>query len=155
MPWCVVCSPLLIGCDLTQIDDFTMGLLTNDEVLETNQDELGAAAARVRNAAGYEVWAKPMSDGSLVFALMNPTRFEQSATVDFASLGLEGEWLVRDLWRQKDLGLYVKSFTDTVPPHATTLVRFFPKAGGRLREGMTDIRMNAVYSRFDQSVRVK
>ena len=148
--WCVVCSPLLIGCDLTQIDDFTMGLLTNDEVLETNQDELGAAAARVRNAAGYEVWAKPMSDGSLVFALMNPTRFEQSATVDFASLGLEGEWLVRDLWRQKDLGLYVKSFTDTVPPHATTLVRFFPKAGGRLREGMTDIRMNAVYSRFDR-----
>ena len=148
--WCVVCSPLLLGCDLTQLDDFTLSLLTNDEVLETSQDELGAAAARVYQTGNAELWAKPMSDGSLVFALVNMSSRDQAITVDFASLGLEGEWLVRDLWRQKDLGLYVKSFSDTVPPHATTLVRFFPKAGGRLREGMTDVRMNSVYYRFDR-----
>ncbi len=39
--WCLLCSPLLIGCDMTQLDDFTLNLLTNDEVLEVNQDPLG------------------------------------------------------------------------------------------------------------------
>ena len=31
--WCLLSSPLLIGCDLTRLDDFTLNLLTNDEVL--------------------------------------------------------------------------------------------------------------------------
>lgn len=39
--WCLLCSPLLIGCDLTKLDDFTLSLLSNDEVLEVNQDPLG------------------------------------------------------------------------------------------------------------------
>ncbi|HEX4645662.1 MAG TPA: NPCBM/NEW2 domain-containing protein, partial [Verrucomicrobiae bacterium] len=36
--WCLLCSPLLIGCDMTKLDDFTLNLLTNDEVLEVSQD---------------------------------------------------------------------------------------------------------------------
>ena len=38
--WCLLASPLLIGCDMTQLDEFTLGLLTNDEVLDVNQDPL-------------------------------------------------------------------------------------------------------------------
>ncbi len=45
--WCLLCSPLLIGCDMTQMDDFTFSLLTNDEVLDVSQDALGKQAARV------------------------------------------------------------------------------------------------------------
>ena len=45
--WCLLGSPLLIGCDMAQLDDFTLGLLTNDEVLEVNQDPLGKQAARL------------------------------------------------------------------------------------------------------------
>ncbi|MBO7653574.1 MAG: hypothetical protein J6U40_01515 [Kiritimatiellae bacterium] len=41
-----------------------------------------------------------MSDGSLVFALYNTYLLDTRITIDFASLGLEGHWLVRDLWRQ-------------------------------------------------------
>ena len=43
--WCLLAAPLLIGCDMAQLDDFTLGLLTNDEVLEVNQDPLGKQAA--------------------------------------------------------------------------------------------------------------
>ena len=39
--WCLLSSPLLIGCDLSQLDPFTLNLLTNDEVLAVNQDPLG------------------------------------------------------------------------------------------------------------------
>ncbi len=59
--WCLLCSPLLIGCDMTQLDDFTLSLLTNDEVLEVNQDPLGKQAARVaqgrrRSKSGPRTW---------------------------------------------------------------------------------------------------
>ncbi len=56
--WCLLAAPLLIGCDLTQMDDFTLGLLTNDEVLAVDQDPLGKQATRVKEdpAAGVEVW---------------------------------------------------------------------------------------------------
>src|SRR6185369_2935755 len=45
--WSLLCSPLLIGCDLTKLDDFTLNLLTNDEVLEVSQDPKGEQAHRV------------------------------------------------------------------------------------------------------------
>ena len=150
--WCILCSPLLIGCDMTRIDDFTMSLLTNDEVLETNQDPLGAAAARVAQDGTREVWAKPMSDGSLVFALYNRGPRDERISVDFAALGLEGQWRVRDLWRQKDLGTFAGQYTAEVWPHATTLVRLFPAdASSRLVPGLRDIRDNATYLHFERT----
>ena len=146
--WSILCSPLLIGCDLTQLDDFTRSLLSNDEVLETNQDELGAQAACVARGPRAEIWAKPMSDGSLVFALFNTSLLVTRVTVDFDSLGLEGRWRVRDLWRQKDLGVYSRQYGEEVLSHATQLVRLFPEAEAGLRKGLRDVRDNAVYMMY-------
>ena len=148
--WAILSAPLLIGCDLAALDEFTFSLLSNDEVIEVNQDELGLQAARIAEGPRGEIWGKPMSDGSLVFALVNdaPRPSPTLLKLDFASLGLEGRWKVRDLWRQADLGEFEGKFECEVPGHATTLVRLFPAAGGRLREGLRDIRDNAVYGTF-------
>ena len=148
--WSILCSPLLIGCDLTKLDEFTMSLLTNAEVIETNQDELGAQAALVAKGPRAQVWAKPMSDGSFVFALFNTAEDATRISIDYESLGLEGEWLVRDLWRQKDEGIFALKYSAEVPEHATHLVRLFPKSGARLADGVTDIRMNSVYIQFEE-----
>ena len=125
-----------------------MSLLTNDEVLETSQDELGAQAACVARGPRAEIWAKPMSDGSLVFALFNTFVAPTRVTVDFASLGIEGRWRVRDLWEQKDLGVFSSAYFADVPAHATRLVRLFPEPGAGLRKGLGDIRDNAVYMMY-------
>ena len=140
--WAILCSPLLIGCDLTDLDEFTLSLLTNDEVIEVNQDELGAQAAKLKDDTKSEIWAKPMSDGSIVMALLNKTRRSQKVNIvaDLKSFGLEGRWLARDLWRQQDIGIFSQTYSCEVPGHATQLVRFFPKPDGRLKEGLTDIR---------------
>ena len=60
--WSLLAAPLLIGCDMTKFDDFTLSLLTNDEVLAVNQDPLGKQATRVKDdpAAGVEIWARPL-----------------------------------------------------------------------------------------------
>jgi len=148
--WCMLCSPLLIGCDLTKLDDFTLSLLTNDEVIETNQDPLGAQAGLVASGPRGEVWAKPMADGSYALALVNIARKMTTVSADFAALGLEGKWRVRDLWRQRDLGIYGAEYACDVPPLATQLVRLFPETGAGLRKGLTDIRLNGYYRLREQ-----
>ena len=124
--WCLFCSPLLIGCDMTQLDAFTLNLLTNDEVLEVNQDPLGRAASRVHMDETYEVWTKAMSDGSTVAGFVSRDIFPAEITVSLADIGLPGGYRVRDLWRQKDLGAMRGVYRTELPGHACTLLRFYP-----------------------------
>jgi alpha-galactosidase len=123
--WCLLTAPLLIGCDMTQLDDFTLSLLSNDEVIEVDQDPLGKQASRVSKNGDLEVWAKDMEDGSKAVGLFN--RGETAATIEvkFSDLGISGRHRVRDLWRQKDLGKFRQSFSALVPPHGVMLVRIW------------------------------
>ncbi len=124
--WCLLCSPLLIGCDLTQLDEFTLNLLTNDEVLEINQDPLGEQATRVAMDGYLEVWARRMEDGSIAAGLFNRDEVEKSVTAKWSDLNAKGKVRVRDLWRQKDLGTFEDSFETPVPRHGVVLIRLFP-----------------------------
>jgi alpha-galactosidase len=126
--WCLLSAPLLIGCDMTQLDAFTTNLLSNDEVLEVDQDPLGKQAARVSKEGDVEVWAKPMEDGSLAVGIFNRGEWDAKATAKWSDLGISGARKVRDLWRQKDLGTFPDAFTATVPRHGVALVRVFPTA---------------------------
>ena len=124
--WCLLTSPLLLGCDLTKLDDFTLGLLTNDEVLEVNQDPLGKQAVRVAKDGDLEVWAKDMEDGSKAVGLFNRGYLATDVTVKWSDLGLSGKQRVRDLWRQKDLGDFGDAFSTKVPRHGVSLIRVWP-----------------------------
>jgi alpha-galactosidase len=121
--WCLLDSPLLIGCDMSHLDEFTKSLLSNDEVLDVNQDELGRQAARVAKSGDLEVWAKEMADGSKAVGLFNRGNDFTKVEVKWSDLGLAGKHRVRDLWRQKDLGEFEGSFSGTVARHGVLLVR--------------------------------
>ena len=132
--WCLLNSPLLIGCDLTQLDDFTLNLLKNNEVIAVNQDPLGKQASRVKPTDDFQVFAKPMEDGSLAVGLFNTSLKPQHITVAWSDLGLSGKCRVRDLWRQKDLCEQTTSYSADVFPHGVCLIRVIPldtKAAGR------------------------
>jgi alpha-galactosidase len=121
--WCLLCSPLLIGCDMTQMDNFTLSLLTNDEVLDVSQDPLGKQAARVSRDGDLEVWAKDMEDGSKAVGLFNRGIWKSEIKIRWSDLGLKGKQIVRDLWRQKNLGTYKDEFKVAVPRHGVVLVK--------------------------------
>lgn len=127
--WCLLCSPLLIGCDLTQLDDFTMNLLTNDEVLEVNQDPLGRQASRVAQDGMLEVWAKPMEDGSTAVGLFNRDETPKTVVAKWSDLKLSGPMRVRDLWRQQDVGVFAGQYGAEIPRHGVMLMRLFPTEG--------------------------
>jgi alpha-galactosidase len=121
--WCLLSAPMLIGCDLTQLDAFTLGLLSNDEVLDVDQDALGRPAACVAKESPLEVWAKDLEDGSKAVGLFNRGYRAATVTAKWADLRLNGKQKVRDLWRQKDMGTFGGEFKAEVPRHGVVLLK--------------------------------
>ena len=121
--WAMVCSPLLLGCDLTKLDGFTRSLLVNDEVIAISQDRLGRPARRIRHEDGESVWTRPLADGSWAVALVNRSPVAHEISVDFAEIGASQHCRVFDCWRQKCEGKHALRYAACVPPHATKLVR--------------------------------
>ncbi len=119
--WSLLAAPLLIGCDISRMDDFTLNLLTNDEVLAINQDPAGIQATRVLSESGYQVWMKPLADGSYAVGIFNVTEEDLTIDLSFSAIGLEGSWKVMDAWRQKDQGIH-STFSSRVPSHGVTLL---------------------------------
>jgi len=123
--WCMLSAPLLIGCDLERLDPFTLGLLTNDEVIALNQDALGSQATRLATTGAVDIFVKDLEDGSQALGFFN--RGDQEKTVVFnklARVGLKGSYHVRDLWRQKDLEDATKGcITAKIAPHGAVLLK--------------------------------
>jgi alpha-galactosidase len=128
--WCLLSAPLLIGCDMTQLDPFTLNLLENDEVLAVDQDPLGKEAVTVAKNGETCVYAKDLEDGSKAVGLFNLGETETRVQINWSDLGLAGKLQVRDLWRQKDIGKFKNSFRATVPRHGVVLVRVWQSSSG-------------------------
>jgi alpha-galactosidase len=123
--WCLLSAPLLLGCDLAQLDDFTCSLLTNDEVLAIDQDALGISATRIGGEGELAVYAKTLEDGSMAVGLFNlgPNEAIVTAHWEDLKLGKNQQMLVRDSWRQKDQGSFAGKFEAKVASHGAVLVK--------------------------------
>ncbi|MFH0991185.1 MAG: hypothetical protein V1799_14350 [bacterium] len=124
--WCILSAPLIFSGDMTRLDEFTLSLLTNDEVIEVDQDPLGKPGKRVAKEEDQEVWVKEMEDGSKAVGLFNRSEFNVKITAYWAVLGVSGKQSVRDLWRQKTLGVFSGQYSSMVPRHGVVLVRLWP-----------------------------
>jgi len=133
-------APLLIGCPIEQLDAFTLNLLTNDEVIEINQDPLGKHARLVKEENGVQIWLKPLEDGSYAVGLFNIAHFGESPEsyfhwgdekaigyqFDFSKIGLQGKFKLRDVWQQKDLGTFNQSWQTEIKHHGVVLLKMSP-----------------------------
>jgi alpha-galactosidase len=131
---------MLIGCPVERLDAFTLNLLTNDEVIAVNQDPLGKAGRLVKDDGQVQVWLKPLEDGSYAVGLFNiagygitPASYFRSGkelpinySFDFAAQGLKGKWKVRDLWRQKDLGVFSGKISTSIRYHGVSMFQLIP-----------------------------
>lgn len=124
--WCLLSAPLLLGCDLQKLDPFAFSLLSNDEVLALDQDALGQQATCVAVEGSIYIYAKELEDGAKAVGLFNVGPTAATATAHWSDLKLHGKQVVRDLWRQKELGRFEGQFTTMVPSHGVVLVRMEP-----------------------------
>ncbi len=126
--WSLFAAPLLIGCDMEKLDDFTLNLLTNDEVIEVNQDPLGKQATCQQTIGELRIYVKELEDGSSAVGFCNfGVETSDISYKDFDKIGLSGKYIVRDLWRQKEVSKVTTQGGELaikVPAHGVLLYKF-------------------------------
>jgi alpha-galactosidase len=121
--WALAPSPLMLGMNLPDNDDWTTAILTNPEVLAVNQDSLGKRARRMFGPPQIaETWMKQLSDGSFAVGFFNRTEKAVSVNFPWRNLGFLSAPAVRDLWLRQDLGRQ-KNFVADLPPHGCVLLK--------------------------------
>ena len=131
--WCIMSSPLLIGCNMSTIKERPLALLKNPELISLNQDPLGLQAYVVQHVGETYVLVKDILTlhGNIrAVALYNPSDREQEMCVCFSEVDLSGRVKVRDLFEHQDLGEMYGSLSVVVPPHGTRIYKL--EAEGRL-----------------------
>ena len=121
--WSLLASPLLIGCDLSQLEPFTLSLLTNTEVLDVNQDPLGKQAQRLIKDKNIQIWVKELEDGSKAVGIFNLGNVDEVYDLLFSSLGYPVVNEVRDVWRQTDILNITSSMRLNLPSHGVSFLR--------------------------------
>ena len=121
--WTLLASNMLIGCDIAQMDEFTLNLLCNNEVNAVNQDLLGQQADRVVEDGDLQIWARPLADGSRAIGIFNVGEKDLTVNLEkyFTLLGITKQQHARDLWRQRDL--QSSDLQWTIPTHGCEYIK--------------------------------
>jgi alpha-galactosidase len=73
--------------------------------------------------ATYQVIVKELEDGPKAVGLFNLTENDMKISVPWEALKINGKQTVRDVWRQKDIGVFSDKYESVVPPHGVVLVK--------------------------------
>ncbi len=120
--WCIARSPLIMGGDLTKLDDYTLSLLTNAEVIAVDQHSSGNR--QLFNRDGFIAWlADVPGSKDKYMALFNTKGAAAAAAVDVAALGLGDRVHVRDLWTHIDIGVVAGRFAPELSKHGAGMYR--------------------------------
>ena len=121
--WSMMRSPLMIGSNLPGLDEFTLSLLTNKDVIEINQNSTNG---REMYAKGDTIiWAAENQNGkSNYVAFFNHNdSISKILSVNLSDLGLNDSYSVYDIWKKEDLPDAKNGLTVEVAPHGTVLLR--------------------------------
>ncbi len=116
--WSIFRSPLMFGGNLPNTSDFTIGLISNKEVLEVNQNSWNNRPIKENDSE--KVWAAENSKGTYV-AFFNISEEEREIMISLEELNLQGSFCVRDLWAKEDLENISSKLTKKVPPHGAKM----------------------------------
>ena len=125
--WALMASPLVYSGDMAHLDEFTLNVLCNAEVIDLDQDSLGKQARIVRRTKDEFVLAKPLEDGSVAVGLFNLTKAPRTMEAGWDELQIKAGQRVRDVWRQKELGAASGRYSAMVAPHGVALIRLSAK----------------------------
>lgn len=122
--WCIMSSPLLIGCDLHDIKSNALELMQNEELIALNQNELGLQAYVVEKENDCYILVKDVEElygKKRAVAVYNPSNGTKTVSVNFSMLDLAGEVKARDLFERADAGTFTGEMSVTVPAHGTRI----------------------------------
>ena len=122
--WCMFSVPLVLGCDITQMNPETLELIKNPELLELNDDPLAKCATCINTLEDtVDLWfkkTKSYEGGDGAIALFNKSSEPVTVTVDLADICVSGKAILRDIIKREDVG-EVDKLTITIPGHDTVI----------------------------------
>lgn len=121
--WCIFRSPLMLGCELTDMDSWTRSLITNPEVLELLKKSRNAR--EVLRSYDLILWRAEDEEGNVYVAAFNIINWEDSFSISLDQLETEETVRIRDLWERKELGEAKGSFTVTLKAHEGKLFKLY------------------------------
>ncbi len=131
--WCIMGSPLMIGCDIRSANDSTKSLLQNQDLLAINQDPESRGAYRVRVEPQWFhedeafVLVKVLKNGDLAFGFFNFSDTNRELSLQFWDIGLpyasHMALSLYDCMEHKELGLFKERFAPTVAACDCVVVR--------------------------------
>ena len=124
--WCMLSSPLMIGCDLREMPASTLKLLTNRFLLGTSQNDLGLAAYVARREGDVYLLVKDADarfGRARQIAVFNAGDAERTVSVQFADVDLGGSVAAFDLLECVDIGAFENNLSVRVPAHGTRVLR--------------------------------
>lgn len=125
--WTMMRSPLMFGGDLCYNDEWTTGLITNEEVLQiTNSSHSNRQLYRDGDLIA---WTAVGEDGSFYLAHFNLGEEAADLSTDLSQLGLSGTYLVRDLWAKEDMETTNTGIITNVPAHGAVLMKLTRQEG--------------------------
>ncbi|MGD8194465.1 cell wall-binding repeat-containing protein [Herbiconiux sp. P18] len=134
--WALMASPLIAGNDITTMTDDTRSILTNTDIIAVNQDPNGIQATRIRDDGDVEVWAKPLSDGSVAVGLLNRGGGNVTISTTATEIGLAAaaNYTATDLYT-KAVSNTSGTVSASVPRHGLAIFRV--AAGAAENTGFT------------------
>ncbi|KAG4209006.1 hypothetical protein ERO13_A03G168200v2 [Gossypium hirsutum] len=119
--WAISKAPLLLGCDIRNMTQETIEIISNKEVIAVNQDSYGIQARKARMHGDEEIWVAPLSSYRTVVVILNRGSVRYSVTAFWEDMGLDPNTVVeaRDLWEHKTLkNRFVGNITTMLNPHS-------------------------------------
>jgi alpha-galactosidase len=150
--WCIMAAPLILGNDITTMNQATKDIILNKEVIAVDQDSAGIQGTKIKSTNGLDVWCKPLGSktgDTKAVALFNRNDNTAEITVNFADIGLSGEVHVRDLWAKTDKGLFTGSYKMSVTAHNTAMLKISKPSAVRTERALLSqklTRFSAQYS---------
>lgn len=124
--WCIMNSPLLIGCDMRNVRPDALELMKNADLIAINQDKTFQQAYLVRQVNDCYILVRDvekLNGTKRVFAVYNPNDDSRHVTVSFDDLDLGGKVHLRDCFEQKEIGDFTNSMQVIVPAHGTRIYK--------------------------------
>ncbi len=131
--WCMMGSPLMIGCDIRKANQTTKDILLNRDLIAINQDPESRGAYRIKPEPQWFhtnetfMLAKVLSNGDIAIGFFNLTDHDREMSLLFWDLGIpyaSGVALsLYDCWEHKELGVFKERFSPVVPARDCVVVR--------------------------------
>lgn len=121
--WCLLSAPLFYSGDLSKLNEFTLNILCNTEVIAVNQDPLGKSAEVINRSKDTFLMVKELEDGTRAVGLFNKGKVPALVNVKWTEIGMaKNELNVRDIWRQKNIGVVKTEYATLVPPRDVVFI---------------------------------